>query len=128
MIKVDINKCSGCRTCELICSFHHEGVYAPRLSRIRIKFKDGVTDRILICRQCRKCIDICEVAAIYVDSRTGAIKIDENKCTGCGKCVEVCPFNAMFFDKKKGIAYTCDLCDGEMLCVKKCPENALTII
>ena len=29
-------RCYGCRTCELACSFHHKGVFAPELSSIRI--------------------------------------------------------------------------------------------
>lgn len=28
--------CFGCRTCELACSFHHEGVFGPELSSIRV--------------------------------------------------------------------------------------------
>ncbi|MFH1490199.1 MAG: hypothetical protein ABII06_14945 [Pseudomonadota bacterium] len=35
-ISGDIQKCYGCRTCELACSFHHEGVFALSLSSIKI--------------------------------------------------------------------------------------------
>ncbi len=28
--------CYGCRTCELACSFHHERVFSPELSSIRV--------------------------------------------------------------------------------------------
>ncbi|MEX0568506.1 MAG: 4Fe-4S dicluster domain-containing protein [Candidatus Njordarchaeota archaeon] len=128
MIMVKVDKCSGCRTCELICSFYHLGIYAPRYSRIKVKFKGGVTENILICRQCKQCIEKCETDAIYFDSKTGAIKIDENKCNGCRACVEACPFGAMFFDEKKNVAYTCDLCGGDPQCVKKCPEKALIVV
>jgi NAD-dependent dihydropyrimidine dehydrogenase PreA subunit len=31
-----IDRCYGCRTCELACSFHHKGVFAPELSSIKI--------------------------------------------------------------------------------------------
>ena len=33
---VDTQKCSGCRTCELACSFHHTAAFAPASSSIRI--------------------------------------------------------------------------------------------
>ena len=33
---VDAQICSGCRTCELACSFHHTGAFAPASSSIRI--------------------------------------------------------------------------------------------
>jgi Fe-S-cluster-containing hydrogenase component 2 len=29
-------KCSGCRMCELACSFHHRGVFCPEASSITI--------------------------------------------------------------------------------------------
>ena len=32
----DLEKCYGCRTCELACSFHHQQVFAPALSSIKI--------------------------------------------------------------------------------------------
>lgn len=28
--------CYGCRACELACSFHHERVFSPELSSIRV--------------------------------------------------------------------------------------------
>ncbi len=28
--------CYGCRICELACSFHHEGVFSPELSSIKV--------------------------------------------------------------------------------------------
>ena len=39
-VKIDVNKCTGCRVCELICSaFHSEPKYSvinPKRSRIRV--------------------------------------------------------------------------------------------
>ena len=32
--------CTGCRTCELACSYHHRGVFRPSTSSIRIKGGD----------------------------------------------------------------------------------------
>ena len=29
-------KCTACRECEMACSFSHEGVLSPALSRIRV--------------------------------------------------------------------------------------------
>ena len=38
MMKIlsDIEACYGCRVCELVCSFHHSGVFSPELSSIRV--------------------------------------------------------------------------------------------
>ena len=32
----DTDCCAGCRTCELICSFHHKGAFCPSASSIKI--------------------------------------------------------------------------------------------
>ena len=32
----DPERCYGCRTCELACSFHHQGVFGSKLSSIRV--------------------------------------------------------------------------------------------
>lgn len=32
----DAKACYGCRMCELACSFHHEGVFSPEMSSIRV--------------------------------------------------------------------------------------------
>ena len=46
-IKIDIDKCTGCRTCEVVCSsFHAEpkfGYTNPKRSRIRV-FRDLEND------------------------------------------------------------------------------------
>lgn len=40
-MKQDMPSCGGCRTCEMVCSFHHTGEYNPSLSSIRILEKDN---------------------------------------------------------------------------------------
>lgn len=41
---------------------------------------------------CRKA---CPFNAIIVDSASGALTIDEDRCTGCGLCVDACPDGVM---------------------------------
>ncbi|KJS82588.1 MAG: hypothetical protein JM58_14625 [Peptococcaceae bacterium BICA1-8] len=36
---LDTKKCTGCRICELVCSFHHSGTFAPSLSSIQVSRK-----------------------------------------------------------------------------------------
>ena len=35
-MKFDMPSCGGCRTCELICSYHHLGQFAPAVSSLKI--------------------------------------------------------------------------------------------
>ncbi len=56
------------------------------------------------CRNCYKCVRICEVKAITVKNEQAQIMND--KCILCGHCLEACPQNAKSFisdlDKVKG--------------------------
>ncbi|MBP7764296.1 MAG: hypothetical protein K4445_06525 [Deltaproteobacteria bacterium] len=39
-MKQDMPSCGGCRTCEMLCSFHHTGAYNPSVSSIKILEKE----------------------------------------------------------------------------------------
>ncbi len=124
--------CSGCRTCEIVCSVYHEGVASSMLSRLQWN-KDVmnacVTD-ILTCRQCAgpECLAACPTGALHVDEETGARVIDPDVCIGCQTCLDACPAtpSRIRYDEAKGICFKCDLCGGDPQCVKFCPTGALT--
>ncbi|RLF98060.1 MAG: hypothetical protein DRN49_06520, partial [Thaumarchaeota archaeon] len=85
ILLVDVDKCTGCRLCELICSIQHYRVFNPRRSRITVIRDDekGVFIPIT-CFQCEDppCMKICPVHAIYRD-KNGAVRIDYERCIGC---------------------------------------------
>ncbi|MHC4537507.1 MAG: 4Fe-4S dicluster domain-containing protein, partial [Planctomycetota bacterium] len=115
--------CTGCRTCELACSFKHERVFAPHLARIRIvRVDEEGIDVPTGCEQCEPaaCITVCPTRAIYVDSVTDGVIIDYDKCIGCKECLTACPFGAIHYNEKTNRFYKCDLCGGEPECVKWC--------
>jgi Fe-S-cluster-containing hydrogenase component 2 len=64
---VDTNKCVGCRTCELACSFGRRQQFDPEASRIKIHFGDdgGVDIRVAAC-DCRQplCLELCPPQAL----------------------------------------------------------------
>jgi Fe-S-cluster-containing hydrogenase component 2 len=125
-ILADISLCSGCRYCELVCSYHHYQKYNPKLSRIRVaKDDEKGMDAPLVCRQCRICIPAqkCPVDAIERNS-SGAVIILET-CTGCGECISACPFASVSWNPVEEKPLICNLCEGEPSCVRKCPTGAL---
>lgn len=127
-ILVDEDKCSGCRTCETVCSFEHDGIFTPVYSRIKIK-KDEEEGKDIpnICRQCgdAPCVKACPVDALVRDENTNAIIVNQKKCIGCKKCAEACPFDAINFIEKREAPLICDLCEGNVECVSICPSDAL---
>jgi carbon-monoxide dehydrogenase iron sulfur subunit len=130
MLVVDPSKCTACRVCELVCSFAHERAFAPTLSRIRVvRLVNRGINVPIACVQCARpsCVDACPTGAAYVDPEGIAIRINEDECVGCGECVRACPFGAVDLNDTKGVAFVCDLCDGEPACVANCVHGALTL-
>lgn len=120
--------CTGCRACELACSFISEGIFAPAKSRIRVvrMDEDGI-DIPIGCLHCEDapCIMVCPVKAIKRHTETQAVVIDQDICIGCKECIIVCPFGAIQYDETKRLIYKCDLCQGEPECVKWCYTGAI---
>jgi len=129
----DYLSCSGCRRCEIACSLRHEGKVWPEASRIRIFMLIPGVEIPQLCNQCPDypCVKACPVGALTTDTKTSAILVDKEKCTGCGLCIDACPGEIPTLHPLEKKALICDLCDGEPECVKVCQAarfNALSII
>ncbi len=123
-ILITPDKCSGCRLCEVVCSLEHEGIIWPEASRIRIyELLPGVNVPHT-CVQCPDypCVNACNFGALSVDEKTGAVLVDEEKCTECGACVLACPGKVPRIPTGKGSVVICDLCGGNPKCVEVCHE------
>lgn len=126
-IVIDLEKCTGCRTCEIVCSTKHEGMSNPALSRISIiKWEFEGFWVPMLCQQCETppCGDSCPVGAIAYNHEKGIVEINNDSCIGCKMCMTVCPFGAMGIDGKNRV-FKCDLCGGDPLCVDFCETKAL---
>jgi len=69
IIKVDLNKCVGCRSCELACSYHHKKLFLPEISSIKIHFDSQYNIDVSIldscdCKSNPPCVKICPTEAI----------------------------------------------------------------
>ena len=131
VLKVDYQKCTGCRLCELVCSVSHHGISNP--ARSRIKVMKWETEGLYIpmsCQQCEDapCMSACPVKAISRDETLGRVMVDYDVCIGCRTCVSVCPFGAMDFNVTDKKVFKCDLCDGDPQCVRFCDVNALEFV
>jgi carbon-monoxide dehydrogenase iron sulfur subunit len=135
VVVVDKKLCSGCRTCEAVCStYNSQGRASSALARIILE-KDylGVDYEPNACFQCVEplCLAACPVEAIKVDKKSGTYAriVDEQVCMGAEDCIDACA--SVFtpprprFDVERGVAIKCHLCFGDPQCVRFCPYGAL---
>jgi len=135
-IEVNYNICTGCRLCEIACSFAKESVVNPAASRIKVyQFWPGPIDVPALCRNCsdHPCVAACppKANALSVNEETGTVKVDVEKCLGikCSACARACPHEvAVSFHPLTTKAMICDLCQGDPECVKVCAPGCLTFM
>jgi benzoyl-CoA reductase subunit BamC len=127
-IKVDINKCTGCRACEMACSaFHAKPKYSginPARSRIRIVVNE-LTDEYVPIRAGDYTPSECNGRHVYtIDGK------EYSECSFCGAC---CPSRDFFIEPDSRLPLKCDMCESvpplpEPMCVQVCAADALTYV
>lgn len=128
---VDPDLCTGCRSCEAICSLVHDGVCNPGFSRITVETWGEMAVHVpMLCQRCvdPACERVCPTKARKRDTKTGAMITDEAICVGCESCVYACPYAAPKVHPLTGKTITCDLCGGDPQCVSACTSGALSFI
>lgn len=128
VLVVDPEKCTGCGICTLVCSFRHNKEYNPSRALLTIirDEKSGVNIPV-ICQHCEipLCMESCPADAIYRDSKTNAVCINQENCIGCHQCLIACPFGGIHIDTADGRTVKCDLCEGYAMCAQFCPRGAI---
>ncbi|MFO8234885.1 MAG: 4Fe-4S dicluster domain-containing protein [Bacteroidales bacterium] len=148
-IWVDFDKCTGCRTCEAVCSASNHrdeingkkvsGLGNPFLSNIKVHHFNPDVDIPVTCAICpdTPCIKACPVSpdletgrkALYRDKELHTIKNDKDRCLGCSECAKACKnyrAGVIYPNEKTGKPERiCTLCYGNPQCVKYCPYDAL---
>lgn len=128
MIKPE--KCTGCRTCELMCSFGHTQKFNPRHSAVTVFAYDEAAVSIpVMCLQCDEapCVKVCPVGAMTRDEK-GVVGVNPNKCIVCKMCVSACPLGNISYSPVLAKVVKCDECFGEPKCAKFCPSGAINYV
>lgn len=154
---MDIDKCTGCRSCEIACAVEHSktkdlftAIQEDPLPQYYInveytktppevgpeEFPIEGTNIPINCRHCNDapCMTVCPTDAITREKGEKAVTINEDRCIGCNMCAMVCPFGAIKLSRIKPIVSKCDLCRDrvkkgkEPACVEACPTGALKFL
>lgn len=128
-------RCTGCKSCEIGCSFLHFGEINLAKAHVRTVFNAETGEfEAVVCQHCEDpvCVAACPVEAISKDEKTGWVKINPLKCVGCKFCNYACPLSVPWFDKDHRVSAKCDFCDpvrkGKPVCVEFCSPKALEVV
>jgi Fe-S-cluster-containing hydrogenase component 2 len=131
-ILVDYEKCHGCSSCTLACSFAKTGEFNPSRADISVAYfpEAGNLTIPMLCQNCLEpaCMEVCPVQAIHRDEKKDVVVIDDNLCIGCKMCMMSCPIGGVGVDHKTSKMVKCNLCDGDPECVKNCNFDALQLV
>jgi Fe-S-cluster-containing dehydrogenase component len=129
----DLNRCVGCKSCELACK--NENTTPSRVRWRRVSPNSAESFLSLSCNHCDspECFRVCPNRA-YAKQRDGIVIINPDRCDGCQTCVNACPFKAPQYDPETQKVSKCNYCETRQehglapACVTACPTTALKII
>ena len=125
-INIDVDKCNGCRACEVVCSAFHaaprDSSNNPARSRIRV-IRDPLAD-----------IYVPVYAGEYTAAECAGrdkYTIDGKEYDECAFCRASCPSRDLFKEPDSGLPLKCDMCESdptlsEPMCVQWCLADVLT--
>jgi len=141
VIGVHIDRCTGCKTCELYCAAERcseaktllRAVQEAPLPQSRVRVEGGSGDAFpLQCRHCLQapCLNACLTGALRRDEESGMVLIREDLCIGCWTCTAFCPYGVIYPSPERKIALKCDRClyMEKPVCVDVCPTGALEVV
>lgn len=141
VIGVHLDRCTGCKTCELYCAtergsnskFLLGAVQESPLPQARVRVEGSNQMPVALqCRHCLQapCLDACLTGALVRDPETRMVVIRENRCIGCWTCTLFCPYGVIYAWPQRGIALKCDRCVymDNPVCVEVCPTHALELV
>jgi len=143
---LDVQTCTGCKTCMISCKDKQNLPLGVRWRRV-VEFaggdwtreSDGIFSQNVFayyisvsCNHCQDpiCVNTCPTKAMNQDDH-GIVSVNPDLCVGCRYCEWACPYSAPQFDASLGRMTKCDFCREELergdtpACVAGCPTRAL---
>lgn len=135
---VNMQRCIGCKTCQVACKDRHNlQVAGPRPRRVET-FECGTYPDVdlfhttVSCNHCENpaCVAGCPTGAMC-KSDDGTVQHIDDRCVVCRNCMLVCPYGAPQLDEGENMIVKCDSCnalreDGRNpVCVDACPMRAI---
>ncbi len=141
VIGVHLDRCTGCKTCELYCAVDRgsdgktllKAVQESPLPRARVRVEGN--NQVPIALQCRHCLqapclDACLTGALTRDGASNMVVVREDRCIACWTCTMFCPYGVIYPWPERKFALKCDRCTymENPACVEVCPCKALELV
>jgi anaerobic carbon-monoxide dehydrogenase iron sulfur subunit len=141
VIAVHLDRCTGCKTCELYCAVDRgsngktllTAAQESPLPQARVRVEGNNELPIALqCRHCLKapCVDACLTGALTRDAKTNMVVVQEDRCIACWTCTMFCPYGVIYPWPEREFALKCDRCAymENPVCVEVCPCKALELV
>ena len=125
-IQIDVDKCTGCRACEMACSaFHSNPKFSsinPAKARIYVVSNEASDEYVPVFAGYHTKTQ-CDGSHFYV--------LDGKTYSECSFCRASCPKRDQFIEPDSHLPLKCDMCEStpplkQPWCVEVCGESALT--
>jgi len=141
VIGVHLDRCTGCRTCELYCAVDRgsdgktllKAVQESPLPQARVRVEGN--NQLPIALQCRHCLqapclDACLTGALTREAKSNMVVVREDRCIACWTCTMFCPYGGIYPWPERKFALKCDRCTymEKAVCVEVCPCKALELV
>ncbi len=139
---IDLDRCWGCRACEVACKREHGLPPGPSPLRVERVGPRLIGDRLRLafvpcmCVHCETpgCMKACPSGALE-RGRFGEVRLVENLCTACGVCAGECPYGAVEIGPPHAAGpIKCDLCGRRLAmglppsCLQHCEGRAMALL
>ena len=136
-IVVDLDKCTGCQSCEVACKIENGIALGQKWNEVIERGPFGDFPHLekywlpIMCQQCENapCVDVCPTGASYRDPETNVVLVDSDACIGCQLCLSACPYGVRSLNEAKQTVEKCTLCKQltdagkQPYCVSICPNE-----
>jgi len=108
---VDAKKCTGCRSCEVICSLiYNKGLINPRLARVRV-YRDDIEGLFSpIFAAPKKSVEYIDSPQFLLGDKKAdfytlcsILRDPARQCTLCGNCARWCATGAISLEEEQEI-------------------------